>query len=502
MHLHTTSAAALRFWLETAKTLSRIEGRGVRVDVGYIRDTISRLDREAKDSIRQISSLPEFRLWRRRYGEKTNPNSYAQLAEVVFGVMGHTPRAYTAGSYDTEGNLRANARGSAGEAAFEGLDVPIAKLFVAAARLRKIGDFLKGILREAVQHGDGDWYVHPSYNLNTVISFRSSCSDPNYQNQPKRNKAMAEAVRRAYIPRRGRHIGEADYGQIEVKMACPYTLDPVLMGYVNDPTSDMHYDMTTQIFKLPRDKITKQLRNIVKGAYVFATFYGSFYGLTAPNIWEDVDLEQPKIKDSETTIREHLTQIGFTELGDPENPQPGTWCDHLKKIDEDFWGRRFRQYAEWKREWYDDYIQTGGISLLTGFGLHAPGLDKKQICNIPIQGSAFHCLAWSLNRLEEKFRRYKLESVCIGEIHDSGGFDIVPSERDTVFELCETVMAQEIREFAPWLNVPLTVECELAAIDRPWFDIVAMMKENSSYRPVDLVGWEKKFGSSWSNQNA
>ncbi len=56
--------------------------------------------------------------------------------------------------------------------------------FIKAAELRKARDtYLVGIRRELVQHDDdGCWYVHPSYNLNTVITFRSSADQPSYQN--------------------------------------------------------------------------------------------------------------------------------------------------------------------------------------------------------------------------------------------------------------------------------------------------------------------------------
>lgn len=493
MKLHVTTPEAYRFWLDGAVALSQVEANGCRIDKTYLEHAITDTTAQIQDAEAQLLSDKDFRYWRRRFGDKTRPGSYDQLAAVVFGDLGFKAKRKTA----------LGGRDAADAAAFEGIDIPLVKHYFTAAKLKKGRDtYLYGIRRELVQHSDGLWYVHPSYNLNTVVTFRSSCSDPNYQNQPKRNPLIAEIVRKCYIPRPGRHLAECDYGMLEAKTPCPYCKDPVLMAYVSDPNSDMHYDMACQLLKLKRHQVTKAIRNMVKSAYVFATFYGSFYGLTAPNIWEDIDQENFKLEGSDVTLRQHLTSWGMTELGDPtdlSNTQPGTWLAWVKSIDQDFWGNRFKVYAEWKNRWYDAYLRDGGFTMLTGFAVHAP-LDKKQVCNSPCQGTGFHLTLWSMIQLNNWLRKYRMNSCIIGEIHDSINSDLDPRERDDVFHAAREIMTKKVMKWAPWFNVPLLCEPELSPIDGSWHDVKAMKESaDGTFVPADEGKWVAKHGP-WAKQ--
>jgi DNA polymerase I-like protein with 3'-5' exonuclease and polymerase domains len=493
MPKYRSTPDAMRLWVEGAEALSLVEAAGVRVDKGYLDQVMVTTSEQIRDAEKQITSDPDFRHWRKRFGEKTKPTSYDQLAAVVFRDLGFASKMRTA----------SGTRESAAEEAFEGIDVPLVETFLRAAKLRKAYDtYLTGIQREVVQHPDGDWYVHPCYNLNTVISFRSSCSDPNWTNIPNRNPELAEIIRRCYIPRRGRQIGEIDEGQIEVRVPTAYHHDPVLIEYCNDPSKDMHRDMAAQIYKLKPSQVSKALRTLVKGFYVFATFYGSYYINTAVDLWNDIDLHQVKIEGENRTVRQHLTDIGFTELGecDPrEKPKKGTWEHHIREIDQDFWGRRFQVYAGWKERWWEACQRDGGFQLLTGFAVNTP-LDKRQATNIPVQGAAFHILLWSLIQVVRKLKRYKMESLVIGEIHDCLNFDLHPRERDDVLSLAVDTMTRDVvREFATWMPVSLVAEAEICPIGESWFAKSQVVWQGSSWKPAAPEKWEKRYGP-WSLQ--
>ena len=496
MRRHVTTPEAYRFWLRLADNLAQVEGRGVRIDKGYLDGAITQVTADIRALEAALQAEPDFRVWRRRFGERTRLGAYDQVAAVVYGDLGFKSELVT----EKKGRAAATAANLEAVAAA----CPMVRHFLEAAKLRKALDtYLVGIRREMVQHADGLWYVHPSYNLNSVLTFRSSCERPNYQNQPKRNPRIAEIVRRCYVPRPGRQLGEDDYGQIEVRVPVPITGDATLRAYVCDPTKDMHYDMACQLFRLERPQVSKALRNIVKGAYVFATFYGSYYGLTAKDLWEDVDNLDGKpvrLEGSDVTVRQHLAALGIAELGDPDDPRPGTWAAHVRAVDEDFWGRRFRRYADWKREWYAAYLAEGGFTFPTGFAVRAPGLDKKQVCNAPIQGSGFHLLGWALCEINERLVKRRMRSMVIGEIHDCINFDLHPAERDDVFDLAQRVMVERIREFAPWLDVPLVAEPEAAPVDASWHDLRALKAApDGRFVPSDMGKWEAAFGP-WANQ--
>jgi len=488
--VHRSTPAAMELWMRGAQALSIVESNGARIDKTYLDTAITDVSRRIADLEAQVRSDKHFAIWRRRFGDKTNPRSPDQIAAVVFQDLGFKSKAKTVGG----------GRESATKAALTEVGIPLTQNYIAASELSKARDtFLTGIRRELVQHDDGCWYVHPSFNLNTVITFRSSANSPNYQNQPNRNPEIAEMVRRCYIPRPRHQITEIDYGQHEGRTPCPYTKDPVLIAYMSDPNSDIHYDMACQIFKLKRGQVSKALRNLVKSKYVFATFYGSYYGLTARDLWDEIDSQHLKLEGADVTVREHITALGFTELGLTEDePERGSWAAWIKSIDEDFWGKRFKVYAQWKRDWYDAYLRDGGFTMLTGFAVNAP-LDKKQVCNSPCQGTGFHLLLWSIIKLTDWLKKYKMRTRIIGEIHDSIEKDTHPVERDDVFHAAGDIMVNQVKKWAPWLNVPLVAEPETCPIGESWFHKHALKEANGVYVPANMDKWEK-FHGPWALQ--
>lgn len=504
MPKHVTTPDAYRFWLDGALALSEVEAAGVRVDREYLDSAVVTLTEKIKHHDAALRADPIYATWRRKFGDKTNTASPDQLARIVFGELGYAAPKKTA----------SGDRDAADEAAFTHVipREPWLKHYFAATKCRKGRDtYLVGIQREMVRHPDGCYYVHPSYNQNTVASFRSSCNSPNFQNNPGRNPEIAEIVRRCYKARIGHQLVELDYGQIEVRIPCCYNFDPTLIAYVTDDSKDMHRDTAVQLFKLAPKEVSKAARHSAKNQFVFPTFYGSYYAQCAPQLWDAAAAASVEGATVETgrrdettgkpltrpkTVREHLAEKGVTELGacDPETgPAPGTFEYLVKEIEDDFWGRRFKVYAQWKRDWYAAYCRDGGFTMLTGFAVNIV-LDKKQVSNYPIQGTAFHCCLWSLIRIVRWLRKYKMRSRVIGEIHDCINLDVHPAERDDVIYNSKRIMTEDIRRAFPWLNVPLTVEPEACPIDGSWFQKMALAERGGTWVPADVVKWEKNYG--------
>lgn len=465
--------------------LSEIEAVGVRIDKPYLERALDETAERIAKLEREIRADPNWYYWQRRFREKANSASSQQLAEVVFKDLKYASKHRTA----------SGARESASEKALDGIDIPLVKNYLEAQHLRKGRDtFLVGIQRELVQHADGDYYVHPSYHLNTVSTYRSSCSDPNFMQIPARNPMLAEMVRRCYIPRRGHQILEIDYGQIEVRIPCCYCFDQNLISYCCDSTRDMHRDVAGQLFFLDEKQAKqKDIRHIAKNMFVFPTIYGSYYAQMVPDIWEATGSLSVE---GHTPLREWLRDRGITERGecDPaESPREGTFEKHVKEIEDHFWKERFPEFAQWKRDWLEAYQRDGGCRFLTGFVMTGPHA-KNDITNWCIQGAAFHCTLWSLPKIVNRLYRYKMRTRVIGEIHDSIQFDLWPPERDAVIDMAVSIMTEEIKSWATWLNVPLIVEPEICPIDHSWFDKVGLRKVGKHWVPSDLTSWTKKYG--------
>lgn len=455
-----TTPEAYQLLHDGTLALSHMEHNGVRVDKGYLDATIAQVDAEIAEGERILRNDPIYQTtWKKRFGVKANLTAPAQLGEIIFECLGH--------------HRKQGSKGLNDELAFENVNDPFVKDWFRIAKLRKgRNTYLEGIRRELVQDPVSKlWFVHPSYNLNTVSTFRSSCDNPNWQNVPVRNARLAEMIRRCYIPRPGNEIIENDYGQIEVRVSACHNLDPALLNYILSG-ADMHQDMAAQIFMLDSSQVSKEARHIAKNQCVFPFFYGSIATNCARFIWDALAMRNVKLKDGSKTIIEHMASKGIKSCGAcvfEEEAKPGTFEYHLKQVEKDFWNRRFKVYADWKRSFYNEYLQNGGYMMKTGFAVNLP-LAKNDVTNWPIQGSAFHCLLWSLPRIINRLRRYKMKSLLVGQIHDCAVGDCKPSERNAYINILREIMMNEVRKAWDWIIVPLDVEAEITPVDGSWFE--------------------------------
>jgi DNA polymerase I len=387
--------------------------------------------------------IPEARKWKEKYGGATNFQSPDQLADILFNELG----------YESE-NKTAGGKPSTAEANLEKIDSDLTRWFFDMKRLIKLKNtYFGNILREQV-----DGLLKPFFKLALVDTFRSSSSNINFQNQPSRNPEMMTQVRRSFRPSSGRLFTEGDYGGIEVKIAACYHKDPTMITYIEDPTKDMHRDMAIECYMLESDQWTKQSRYCAKNKYVFPEFYGSYYAQCAKDLWSAIDQFLLTTKDG-VPMREHLRKNGIKNYKQYES--------YIQKVENHFWDDRFPVYRDWKDKWVADYNQNGYFISKTGFRVSGL-LSRNQIINYPIQGSAFHCLLWSLIRLNKWIKREGLQSKIIGQVHDSGVFDTCPEEANALFSEFIKIGTETIRLYWPWIIVPMDIEIECSPIDQGW----------------------------------
>lgn len=499
------TADAYLLFHEGLQTFSEMEHNGIRIDVDYLNRTIKEFDSKIATLEDKMRSDPIYQTWRRNQGEKTNLGSRSQLAELVYGELGYTATAYTTGGKTGKGKIRAKA----GQEELEKIDEDIVKWFIEAERLKKAqSTYLLGVKYEMVER-DGMWFVHPMFHLNITQTYRSGCEKPNFQNIPIRNAEIASLVRPLYIPLDGYQIVETDFSGIEVKVAYCYHKDPQMERYLKDPSTDMHRDMASQIFILPieyliehKDWAKRTVRDSSKNQFVFPQFYGSVYFNCAPAIWERMHRDKFKLPNGKL-VSEHLAEHGITELGetDPDlikrgGLRKGTFVEHLKNIEYDFWNNRFPIFTAWKKRAYETYKRTGYIDLYTGFrcGGYMP---KNEVINYFIQGPAFHCLLWAANKINRWLKRYKMKTRLIGQIHDSLIANTHPKERDDYLDYCIKVMTVDLPKQWPWMIAPLEVEAELTPIDKNWHTKQVWVSKDDIWRPKDMEKWEKLGFGDW-----
>lgn len=337
---------------------------------------------------------------------------------------------------------------------------PIAQLITEYRYYEKIKNTLEEFKREAVEKNN-HLYIFPNFNLHIPRSFRSSSSAINYQNIPIRDKYATSICRGVLFPSPGRQILGIDYGQIEVRLAACYTKDPELIKECIDLTADMHRDAVIKAFPhiFNKTNVPKEIRQVFK-SFIFAEFYGDWWKSCAENIWNNLSQEYKNLINVNT-----LGKITYKNNG---------WIDKatglykiIRELEYWLWKEKFVVYDQWKKNSWEKYIKLGYIDLLTGFRV-SDKMDRKQVINTPIQGTACHCLLKSKNEISKYLREHKLNTCVIGQIHDELVLDYDPSEKDEVFSMIKYYMTEKIRKDWPWLIVPLTIEATVTGVDESW----------------------------------
>lgn len=439
------------------QAFARAERQGIRVDLELAELTHKGLDTTIADLNQQFKKSKLFKHWQHSKGPgEVNIDSNFQLSHFLYKVKKLTPKKITP-----------SGQGSVDEEALQALNIPELSDLLRLRKLKKMQDYLNGFLCESV-----DGFIHPVFNLHTVSTYRSSSDSPNFQNIPVRDEEAKKIIRSCLFPRLGHQLLEVDFSGIEVGIAACYNKDPNMLRYVKDPSTDMHGDMAKQIFFLDtldkKDKTMKALRGGAKNGFVFPQFYGDYYGNNALGLseWAKLPVSGKYYGDdglmlpSGITVGQHLINKGIKSLTH--------FTEHLKQIEEDFWGRRFLGYANWKRKWWKKYQSCGYFDMHTGFRCYGV-MNKKEVCNWPIQGSAFHCLLWCFIEIDRIIREEGWRTRLIGQVHDSMVFDVYPPELPHVLKTVRRVTEIDLSNAWDWIIVPMTIEAELCEVDQSWY---------------------------------
>jgi DNA polymerase-1 len=133
---------------------------------------------------------------------------------------------------------------------------------IVAARKWKtvISQFINPMIDHHVINGR----VHPSFNQLKIGDFgtitgRFSCSNPNLQQVPKRDKVTAKLYRSIFVADDGMDFYEADYSQCEPRLFAHYSDDEALVeGYNSNPPKDMH-SVVAELMDVERDPKAKRM---------------------------------------------------------------------------------------------------------------------------------------------------------------------------------------------------------------------------------------------------
>lgn len=442
---HEQLRDARDFYLLSNNNLIDIHTNGIYMDKAYYEAQDKECEKELKALEEIIATSEEAQKYERMEKERFDHSSNAHVEKLLYRVLGLPVTKQT----ETK-------KGSTDEEVLTNLEYPIGQHILKWRKLDKLkGTYIAQFLREI----DPDGRMRPFFPLNTVSTYRGSSTDPNFQNIPKHDVQAKKLVRSGIKPSPGNILLDWDYGAMEVRIIACYSRDKKLVSYINDPKSDMHKDESRHVYGLKVDEVTKQIRQVVKNSYVFPMFYKSLARNCANNLWKE---GKKLMLANGMTIYKHLHKVGITST-------PSADVDFFAYVEKEalkFWDR-FSGVKEWQDRSVSDFIQFGYLEQFFGFRVSGL-LDERKLGNYRVQGTAFHCLLWSMNHIIAEMKRRGLKSKVVGQIHDNCIYDLFPPEREEVIEITEYYAVKKIREEHPWMIVPLLVEWEETAIDGSW----------------------------------
>ncbi len=328
-------------------------------------------------------------------------------------------------------------------------------------------------LKKFVDVYDLEVEEHHNFIANELCVHNSS-QNPNSQNIPSRDDESKQFVKKGFVVSDDEYFVEIDYGSLEVRIAACFTKDPVLIDYINDPTTDMHKDTAIDLFKLDKKlykipeykKTLKMLRYHAKNGFIFPVFYGSYWRSCAMNLWKAANsLSFSK----EYSVLDYLNEKGISNYISFEK--------HVKFTEEKFW-KKFHVFRKWQEESKQFYIDNGYV--YTMFGFRRRGLlTQNMVLNTGIQGTGYQCLLWSLTKVIPELRKQKLKSKIMGQIHDSMLARVNEQEVSAVLSTAKEIMEDRLREHCDWMTVPMVIEVEASELGGTWYDKKAIDLEES-----------------------
>lgn len=269
-----------------------------------------------------------------------------------------------------------------------------------------------------------DGKVHPQFKLSTVLSYRSSCTNPNIQNQPHRGDGAI--LRKAFVPENDYFLA-GDFGAMEVRVIAFYTKDPTLTEQLKN-NYDMHSHWAERLYRVKKEDFDPKewkdnYRFHAKNGFVFPLFYGSWH----------------------LPIAEELG-LSYAQVASAEK---------------EFWDD-YKVVNQWQKGMIAFYKKHGYITLVNNFKIPGP-LTERQIVNVPIQGTASHYIASAAVEIEDKLRGF--ESKMVAQIHDEILCDVKKEETKDVAEIMKECLEKPRFGIE---NVPLVAEF---SIGKNWFDM-------------------------------
>ena len=347
-------------------------------------------------------------------GEKFNINSTQQLGRVLLRGWG------CPGEKDQDGVL--HQRRGAEKAPPQH---PIIDLILEYRQLTKLNStYVEGLAKVIAPDGR----IHTSFQNTVTATGRLSSTEPNLQNIPVRTELGAQ-IRTMFIARPGWVLVDADYSQIELRLLAHMAGDEKMIAAFQSG-QDIHAQTASQVFGLPPEEVTGELRRRAK-----AVNFGIVYGISDFSLAQDIGVSRQEAAD-------YMNKYLATFSGVRE------YMEHVKtQAKEDGYVATLMG----RRRWLPELKSTN-------YNLRAFG--ERVALNMPIQGTAADVMKLAMIRVARRLKAEGLRAQLILQVHDELIVECPQEEADQV----KALLTQEM-EGAGNFSVPLVAE---AGAGRSW----------------------------------
>ncbi len=397
--------------LPLARVLGEMELCGFSADVNGLKALSSELDTRIKSLESEIYSL---------VGYEFNLNSPKQLGVALFEKLGLPAKKKTKSGYST------------GAEVLEGLknEHPAVSLLLNYRQLAKLKSTYADGLQECIAE---DGRIHSTFNQTEARTGRISSLEPNLQNIPVRT-AEGRRLREYFNAPAGRVLCDADYSQIELRVLASMSGDANMINAFGSGT-DIHTVTASQVFGLPQDMITPELRSRAK-----AVNFGIVYGIGAFSLSKDIGVTRAE---ADRYIKSYLA--AYPDV-----------AAYMEKAIEDAKKNGFVTTLYGRRRYIPELSNSNGN--MRAFG-------ERVARNAPIQGTAADIIKIAMIKVSRSLKDEFPTARLILQVHDEL---IVECDEKDAEDIC-TLLEREMENAAD-LAVRLTAE---AHFGKTWLEAKA-----------------------------
>ena len=385
--------------------LADMEITGIKVDKNYLKEIETNLKIKMDDLEQEIYDDA---------GVKFNIMSPSQLGKVLFETLKiKYPKKVKDNKYSTSKDI---------------LDKiiyahPIVPKILEYRTLAKLYTNYAVGLQEEVRE---DGRIHTIFTQTLTRTGRLSSISPNLQNIPARQD-FSKLIRKAFIPDEDSVLMSSDYSQVELRVFASMSGEENLIKAFNEG-KDIHAKTASEIFHVPIDAVTKDMRRQAK-----AVNFGILYGISSFGLSEDLGID---MKEAKEFIDNYLkTFPGIQEYMEKEKEEAYK-NGYVKTL-----MNRKRVVEELKSKNY--MIRSSG---------------ERMALNTPIQGTAADILKKAMVEIYTEFKKRNLKSKMLIQVHDELVFNVLNSELEEVKTIVRNIMENTFK-----LKVPLKVDIEVGS---------------------------------------